>query len=99
MSKLSIEQKTIRELLTDKRSNFLIPDYQRPYAWTEDECDTLWDDLFAFCFPDFDYTKFDRDSEYFLGPIVTYQNKQNKLEIIDGQQRLCLLYTSPSPRD
>lgn len=88
MSKLSIEQKTIRELLTDKRSNFLIPDYQRPYAWTEDECDTLWDDLFAFCFPDFDYTKFDRDSEYFLGPIVTYQNKQNKLEIIDGQQRL-----------
>ena len=41
MSKLSIEQKTIRELLTDKRSNFLIPDYQRPYAWTEDECDTL----------------------------------------------------------
>ncbi len=27
MSKLNIDQKSIRELLTDKRSDFLIPDY------------------------------------------------------------------------
>lgn len=45
MSKLNIDQKTIRELLTDKHADFLIPDYQRPYAWGEDECSTLWDDL------------------------------------------------------
>ena len=41
MSKLSIDQKRIQDLLSDKKSDFLIPDYQRPYAWTEDECDTL----------------------------------------------------------
>ena len=36
MSKLNIDQKTIKLLLTDKHSDFLIPDYQRPYAWGED---------------------------------------------------------------
>lgn len=89
MSKLSIEQKTIQLLLTDKHSDFLIPDYQRPYAWGEDECATLWDDLFAFAFPNDDCDAFDsKADEYFLGPIVTFRNDANQLEIIDGQQRL-----------
>mgnify|MGYP000118791284 FL=1 len=91
MSKLNIDQKTIRLLLTDKHSDFLIPDYQRPYAWGEDECSTLWDDLFAFPFPfpGDDYERFDSENdEYFLGPIVTFKNGSGQLEIIDGQQRL-----------
>lgn len=89
MSKLNIDQKTIRELLTDKHADFLIPDYQRPYAWGEDECSTLWDDLFAFAFPNDDFEQFNSGSdEYFLGPIVTFKNDEGKLEIIDGQQRL-----------
>ena len=59
------------------------------YAWGEDECATLWDDLFAFAFPDDDCDKFKRESdEYFLGPIVTFRNDDSQLEIIDGQQRL-----------
>ena len=88
MSKLNIDQKSIRELLTDKRSDFLIPDYQRPYAWGEDECATLWDDLFAFAFPGDDCDNFNSNDEYFLGPIVTFKNADGQLEIIDGQQRL-----------
>ena len=88
MSKLNIDQKSIRELLTDKRSDFLIPDYQRPYAWGEDECATLWDDLFAFAFPGDDSDNFNSNDEYFLGPIVTFKNGAGQLEIIDGQQRL-----------
>lgn len=88
MSKLNIDQKSIRELLTDKRTDFLIPDYQRPYAWGEDECATLWDDLFAFAFPGDDCDRFNSNDEYFLGPIVTFKNADAQLEIIDGQQRL-----------
>ena len=91
MSKLNIDQQTIKELFENKKSDFLIPDYQRPYAWGEIECQTLWDDIFSFAFPENDYSKFDSENdEYFLGPIVTYKN-QNKLEIIDGQQRLTTL--------
>lgn len=51
MSKLSIDQKTIQDLFSDKKADFLIPDYQRPYAWSEDECRTIWEDLFDFIFP------------------------------------------------
>lgn len=92
MSKLNIDQQTIKELFSNKRSDFLIPDYQRPYAWEETECQTLWDDIFAFAFPENDYSLFKSDEdEYFLGPIVTFKNTDGKLEIIDGQQRLTTL--------
>ena len=92
MSKLGIEQKTVKLLLGDNKADFLIPDYQRPYAWEEKECQTLWDDIFAFAFPENDCDKFDRhNDEYFLGPIVTFKNDEGKMEIIDGQQRLTTL--------
>lgn len=92
MSKLNIDQKTILELFSGKKTNFLIPDYQRPYAWGKTECQTLWDDLFNFCFPNNDCDDFDGDNdEYFLGPIVTFKNENGKMEIIDGQQRLTTL--------
>lgn len=89
MSKLNIDQKTISDLFSDKKADFLIPDYQRPYAWTRDECETLWDDLKAFAFPNDTSGDFDSENdEYFLGPIVTFKNSDGKQEIIDGQQRL-----------
>ena len=91
MSKLNVDQKTIKDLFQDKRADFLIPDYQRPYAWSETECRTLWDDIFSFAIPDEGRTEFDSNSEYFLGPIVTFKNDDAKMEVIDGQQRLTTL--------
>ena len=92
MSKLSIDQKTIEALFSDKKTDFLIPDYQRPYAWEFKECQQLWEDIFSFAFPDDDYEKFNNDDEYYLGTIVTFKNEDNKkLEVIDGQQRLTTL--------
>ena len=91
MSKLNVDQKTIKDLFQDKKADFLIPDYQRPYAWGENECQTLWDDIFAFAIPDEGKTDFYSNSEYFLGPIVTFTIEMNKQEVIDGQQRLTTL--------
>ena len=91
MSKLNVDQKTIMLLFSDKKSDFLIPDYQRPYAWDENQCQTLWDDIFTFAFPDNNYQKFEKNEEYFLGSIVTFENENNKKEVIDGQQRLTTL--------
>lgn len=88
MAKLSVDQQSIFGLFSGPKSLFLIPDYQRPYEWTEEECQTLWEDVFNFAFPDNDCTKFESDSEYFLGPIVTFKNAEGKKEVIDGQQRL-----------
>ena len=74
MSKLNVDQKSIYELLSDRKADYIIPDYQRPYAWDEDSCQTLWDDIFSFAIPDNDATKFDTSDEYFLGSIVTFEN-------------------------
>ena len=91
MSKLNVDQKCIGDLFGTKTADFIIPDYQRPYAWTTDECQTLWEDLFAFAFPDNEYKAFNKTDEYYLGSIVTFKNDENKLEVIDGQQRLTTL--------
>jgi uncharacterized protein with ParB-like and HNH nuclease domain len=91
MSKLNVDQKTIMLLFSDKKSDFLIPDYQRPYAWEEPQCQTLWDDIFSFAFPDNNCDNFDSNEEYFLGSIVTFENENHKKEVIDGQQRLTTL--------
>ena len=66
----------------------MIPEYQRPYAWTEEEVETLFEDLWEFAVttggPE-------RESSYFLGSIVSYENN-NEQEIIDGQQRITSLF-------
>lgn len=67
----------------------MIPDYRRPYAWGEDECTTLWEDLKSFAFPNDSSQDFDSgNDEHFLGLIVTFKNEDGEREIIDGQQRL-----------
>ena len=88
-----VEQKTIFDLFSNKKTDFLIPDYQRPYAWEKDsECQRLWDDILTFAFPDGNPDNFDTNSEWFLGPIVVFTNaEKGKLEVIDGQQRLTTL--------
>jgi len=68
----------IGELFSD--NNFVVPVYQRNYAWGKNEVDDFWDDLK-------DLVNGERSSHFF-GQIVTYKNKQEDQEIIDGQQRL-----------
>ena len=63
-----------------------IPAYQRPYAWTEEETNTLFDDLYGFYLSEKD------DENYFLGSIVLIKdNSDRKADVIDGQQRLTTL--------
>ena len=92
MSSLNIERKSIREVFTKRGVKFLIPDYQRPYSWTIEHCQTLWEDLKEFAFPNGDENLFNEDNdEYFLGTILTFGNAYGQNEVIDGQQRLITL--------
>ena len=56
-----------------------VPEFQRSYAWSEDEVSQLWDDVVE--------AIENNKNEYFIGPIVVKNNKES-LEVIDGQQRL-----------
>jgi hypothetical protein len=65
---------------------YSIPRYQRPYAWTEEETGTLFDDLYDF------YTNEDQNDNYFLGSLVLIKSDNDpESEVIDGQQRLTTL--------
>lgn len=74
----------IEKLLSEDGQRFVIPEYQRPYRWGQDECETLQSDILDVFGDGSDI------EEYFLGSIVTYKNG-NELEIIDGQQRITTL--------
>ena len=34
-------------MITGTNSRFVIPVYQRPYSWDEDQCLQLWDDIIS----------------------------------------------------
>ena len=92
MLELRAEQKTIYKLFSELENYFLIPDYQRPYSWRIDECETLWEDIQNFIFPNGVLKNFDSAEDvYFLGTIVTFKNSNKETEVIDGQQRLTTL--------
>jgi len=65
--------------------DYVIPSYQRPYAWTEVQAGELFADLHDF------FSK-EKDETYFLGSIVLIKEEGKPLaEVIDGQQRLTTL--------
>ncbi|MFP6244993.1 DUF262 domain-containing protein [Helicobacter pylori] len=72
-------------LATALVSYYQIPDYQRPYQWTEKNCEKLLDDLFS----SYEYYK---GSGYFCGSLVLVKSDPNSktatYDIVDGQQRL-----------
>lgn len=64
---------------------YVIPSYQRPYAWTVDQASELFDDLY-------DFYRSEPEEGYFLGSIVLIkQESEPYAEVIDGQQRLTTL--------
>lgn len=62
-----------------------IPEYQRPYVWSEEQIEELLSDWTDHFFKDGEFIP---DAvEYFLGAIMIFE-KDGKFEVIDGQQRL-----------
>ena len=70
--------------LLEKDDVFEIPQYQRAYSWTTDQCSKLWQDIEAFI---------DSGAEdpYFFGTIIVDCSSANHLSLIDGQQRTTTL--------
>ena len=83
---LKAEEKSIFELFTGDKNQYIIPAYQRPYSWKIKQCKDLFNDLER-AFEDKNI------NGYFLGNIVLASSREdkNRLEVIDGQQRLITL--------
>ncbi|WP_120890733.1 DUF262 domain-containing protein [Helicobacter pylori] len=74
-------------LATELSAYYQIPAYQRPYQWTEKNCEKLLDDLFS------SYECY-KESDYFCGSLVLIaisidpKTNAKTYDIVDGQQRL-----------
>ncbi len=66
-------------------TNYLVPIYQRNYAWNELQILQLIDDIGSAILDNGNQT-------YFLGNLIVNQTDNNVYEVIDGQQRLRTLY-------
>lgn len=67
----------VNDLFTTYR--YIVPIYQRNYAWGKKEIEQLLDDIIS------------SNGEYFLGSLIIHKN-DDLYEVIDGQQRLTTLY-------
>lgn len=90
MAEITSLMKDIKGIL-DNKNQFVIPDFQRSFVWTEKEVETLFSDFKE----DTDnYTdRLDTLPGYLLGNIVLISNENNptRFDVIDGQQRLTTL--------
>ena len=88
MQRISGHEFPIKKIFSDD-FEFVIPHYQRPYSWTVEEAEELFDDLYNFM----QQTRNGNNPEpYFLGSIVLIKEDNNpRSEVIDGQQRLTTL--------
>ncbi len=85
---LEAHDKLIREIF-EGSFQFEIPDYQRPYAWTTEQADELFNDLISAMQ---DARSNGVTSQYFLGSIVLIKNDRDpRALVVDGQQRLTTL--------
>ncbi|GAA8187961.1 DUF262 domain-containing protein [Helicobacter pylori] len=84
MAEMRPDKKRLKKILVVGNDTYYqIPIYQRPYQWTEENCEELLNDLFE------NYEDHG-DDDYFCGSLVFIQpDKDNKTyDIVDGQQRL-----------
>ena len=70
------------ETLFDKEAHYVIPRYQRAYAWEDKEIVQLIDDIN------------DSVGDYYIGSLVVakVKGREERYEVVDGQQRLTTLY-------
>ena len=78
---------TISDLFNgENKCKYIIPIYQRNYAWGSDEISSLLQDIKNAC----EKTK-EQDKNYYIGSLVVYRRDSGNFEVIDGQQRLTTL--------
>lgn len=72
-----------KTIFSDTSISYVIPLYQRAFAWEDKEIVQLIDDI-----NDFDNKN---GSSYYLGAVIV-SREENRYEVIDGQQRLTALF-------
>lgn len=78
------------------KANLVIPNYQRPYKWTDKNIIELLLDIQKSIEESRKYTNF----KYRIGTVILFRNENGEYEVVDGQQRILsflLLYLYLQP--
>ena len=76
-------------IFSDKNVRYVIPLYQRAFAWEDTEIEQLIEDINDF-----------KESIYYIGSLIVSRNENdNAYEVIDGQQRMTALFLLLSALD
>lgn len=67
------------------QDKYVIPIYQRNYAWEADEIEQLLNDIN-------DFGSSNSDDNYYLGSLIVDEIGENRFSVIDGQQRLTTIF-------
>ena len=87
---INVNKQCVSDLLKSGRTKpFIIPEYQRPYAWNAEQVENLFEDIWEFATTTGGLYK---NGTYFLGSIVSFENENLEQEVIDGQQRITSLF-------
>lgn len=79
---------SLADVFTNGDPIYQIPDYQRPYSWTDEQVRQLWEDLYEAYQSNLEDEE--SNSNYFLGSLIIIQ-KDMAEDVVDGQQRLTTL--------
>lgn len=73
-------------IILNHNSKYIIPIFQRPYAWTEEQIGKFISDIFTSFWGNNNNSE---EEPLFIGTMqLSAKNEKNEYEIIDGQQRL-----------
>lgn len=71
-----------KNIFNSDGSKYIIPLYQRAFAWREKEICQLISDI----------NDYDSSDNYYLGTLIVFKRNDGTFEVIDGQQRLTAFY-------
>lgn len=77
-----INDQTSGNIFTSEERQYIIPLYQREYAWGEKQIVRLIEDI----------SDAENVNKYYIGTLIVSERNDKKLEVIDGQQRLTTLF-------
>ena len=81
----------INEIFCNPDSHYIVPIYQREYAWNGKNISQLIIDIADYLKKSGFLEKKPEIIPYYIGSLVTFTRKDGKQELIDGQQRLTTL--------
>lgn len=71
---------TTKRNIFNKPDKYVVPLYQRAYAWSDDEINQLIEDIWG-----------NESENYYIGSLIVHK-RPDAFEVIDGQQRLTTLF-------